>query len=1376
LEKKKLLLNIKQILYEILKKHYYLFEKYNIVNEELINELLSDSMETQFKNIKNALKYEKNILEFLEIVHKNINNIFNISKKDLKNIINILDFVQQNKDDKIGKLVQKINELTEYQKNEGIFFIEFNQSFWKFYLDYLNEINIENVDKLIELRKCFNNYQSSLNDSKIKTMIDKKSIMNYYSYDYYAKFIHKSILTIINKDNFNSLEKVKLIFEKDPYYLEESKKNDRKVDILKNFDFKNQKECDDKFFSKLNQLQLEVIFEYQIKDFFNFIFRLIKDIFDFDLLYKLFCFDKMKQNIVNEFIKHLKTKFDEINIIINDNNISEYEKILNSIIKLIKIIINKEEPKKVKEFLINILEKKFNAKTYYDIYIKLLESLETNEIIPNDILNHILTKFIFKSDISKKFFETIKNEKAIKIFYDIIKNLNFSYDDFFNNQKENEIEYFISLIEENLINENNELFKKNFEIIQKLKENFKNLEIKKTKIEEFLKLEKSKLMQKLKLINDNPNKLYENLYEKIKEINEEIKNFEENKGLLSIYNIQANDIDKLITFLKDGNLNEIDNKKEEINKVKMDYKEYIEKIKEVKDSLYFKKLYNKIKNDKKDEKDNNNLLILKIYFDELDKNKKIIEDPEDAPFETLNEFLSCFKDIKNYYNKEIDKEIQILSKYYKVKNINLDLTKDKMKILINKNLYFQKVRNILFFFQKIESKKTNFSEKLNDIIKDIDNNKDTRQYNKIKEYLGYLKEKDIYDYQEDNENDNDKFYSILYSKDLALSYLLKKDIESIKHLSEKIDPFETNLNIDDIQTFENCVIFIKNLNIETSTDKKIFDEIKKRITSDKNILKYFERYSEIYSSIQELDENFDGHTSTIKEIEDNINKGIYFFYKLKDEYMKDGKKIDNGYQYLYDLKCKISNYKNRKEKDKERIDKLKYFENVVDNIRTIKYFVNFLRNKGSQIDLKIEVQFCYNENHKEGKFKLGKRDDKNKKKEKYKLGYKDSFESIKKYLIDIYNNYNKILSEYYTNNEYIRFAYGKQYNLIIDYLEANNEDNSFANYFLNKIPKNELYRGNPIETKLSIKNYKIYLENTLRNISNYICDYFKDNYGSLEKFYENYKVKNLREGIYFLNSENISLEKTTIDLFLYYTEKNPISQNVLIINKYTSYEEIESFLYRSILCKYHPLFVIGLNNLTSSQEDYFLKSINNIIKKINKNNREEIDIKSSIIFIYNNNQSKSKFIEQLKNINKEGGYTRDLTKEYKKLEKEKKDNPNSEIKNIFVYLSDVNGTGKTFAIKEDISKKNLKYIYFHFGGFLSKKIIYDRIKNLLLEIKNDDKNKIAIHLDLYETEEKNLMNDFLFSFLFTKYYKNDEKVIYIPKELSICIYRNSKLF
>ena len=647
-----------QILYEILKKHSYLFEKYNIINKELLNELLSDSLETEFKNLKNALKYEKNILEFLEIVNKNITNIINISKKDLNNAdINILEFVQQNKDDNIGKLVQKINELTECQKKEGFFFIEFNQSFWKFYLDHFNDIKLENIDKLIELRKCFNNYQSSLNNSKIKTSFDKKSIIKYYSYDYYACSIDKIILNLIKKDNFNNLEKIKLIFEKDPFYLEESKKKSRSVDVLKYINFKNQKECDDKFFSKLNQLQLDFIFEYQIKDYFKFIFRLINDIFDFDLLYKLFCLDKMNQNNIKEYIKNLKNKFHEINININTNNTSEYENILNSIIKLIKIIIIKEEVENIKKFLTNILEKKFNEKRYFDIYIKLLESLETNESIPNEIMNYILSKFILKSDFSKKFLKTIKNENIIKNFYDIINinNLNFNFDDFFNNKKDNEIKYFISLNEEKLISENSEFYKKNNQTIQNLKEKFEKFEIKKTEIEEFLKLEKPKIIQRLKLINDNPDELYEKLNERIKKINKEIKNLEENKGLLSIYNIQTKDIDELITSLKKNNLNEIDNKEKTINDVNEKYKKYIEKIKIVKDSLFFKMLYNKIKKDISGS-DNDNFSILENSLIELDKNSKIIEDPEVVPVETLKNFLNVFKIIKIIIIKKLIKK------------------------------------------------------------------------------------------------------------------------------------------------------------------------------------------------------------------------------------------------------------------------------------------------------------------------------------------------------------------------------------------------------------------------------------------------------------------------------------------------------------------------------------------------------------------------------------------------------------------------------------------------------------------------------------------------------------------------------------------------
>ena len=107
---------------------------------------------------------------------------------------------------------------------------------------------------------------------------------------------------------------------------------------------------------------------------------------------------------------------------------------------------------------------------------------------------------------------------------------------------------------------------------------------------------------------------------------------------------------------------------------------------------------------------------------------------------------------------------------------------------------------------------------------------------------------------------------------------------------------------------------------------------------------------------------------------------------------------------------------------------------------------------------------------------------------------------------------------------------------------------------------------------------------------------------------------------------------------------------------------------------------------------------------------------------------------------------------------------------IFVYKSDVNGTGKTFAIKEDIKRDGNIYIYFPFGGYLNKKLVYEKIKNLLEKIEEiKDKGRISIHLDLHETQEKGIMNDFLFSFLFTKYYKNDENVIYIPREMKIYI-------
>ena len=52
---KQLYKNEKNILFEILKKYSHLFNKFNIIDTELLKELLSDPNESDFQNIKNIL-------------------------------------------------------------------------------------------------------------------------------------------------------------------------------------------------------------------------------------------------------------------------------------------------------------------------------------------------------------------------------------------------------------------------------------------------------------------------------------------------------------------------------------------------------------------------------------------------------------------------------------------------------------------------------------------------------------------------------------------------------------------------------------------------------------------------------------------------------------------------------------------------------------------------------------------------------------------------------------------------------------------------------------------------------------------------------------------------------------------------------------------------------------------------------------------------------------------------------------------------------------------------------------------------------------------------------------------------------------------------
>jgi hypothetical protein len=71
--------------------------------------------------------------------------------------------------------------------------------------------------------------------------------------------------------------------------------------------------------------------------------------------------------------------------------------------------------------------------------------------------------------------------------------------------------------------------------------------------------------------------------------------------------------------------------------------------------------------------------------------------------------------------------------------------------------------------------------------------------------------------------------------------------------------------------------------------------------------------------------------------------------------------------------------------------------------------------------------------------------------------------------------------------------------------------------------------------------------------------------------------------------------------------------------------------------------------------------------------------------------------------------------------------------------------------------------------------VFDKLDKLLNQIKKiiEKNNKkyedIAIHLDLTDSEEISIINEFFLSFLITRFYKCDDNIIYIPKDIHIYI-------
>ena len=268
------------------------------------------------------------------------------------------------------------------------------------------------------------------------------------------------------------------------------------------------------------------------------------------------------------------------------------------------------------------------------------------------------------------------------------------------------------------------------------------------------------------------------------------------------------------------------------------------------------------------------------------------------------------------------------------------------------------------------------------------------------------------------------------------------------------------------------------------------------------------------------------------------------------------------------------------------------------------------------------------------------------------------------------------------------------------------------------------------------------------------------------------------------------MEEDILQIFLDKLGKMPIAQNILINNKETTFEEIQAFFNRAILCKYNTLFVVEINSSFSAYQQRVMNIfINKLLtyknKQFNENNkRREIDksdtssyMDSCLVFIYNKesesflNELRYLKINELLLVKNHSGIRRTVTLDNLSNYSPAKDSFREHLsQNTYIVRSEICGLGKSAKIKNQIKEKGLQYFYLPLGGNITKNKVYDKLKNLMKKIPKDNNYKnIAIHLDLYETKDFSVLNEFLFSFLITKFYSNNENIIYIPTNIVIYV-------
>ena len=1037
----------------------------------------------------------------------------------------------------------------------------------------------------------------------------------------------------------------------------------------------------------------------------------------------------------------------------------------------------------------------------------------------NDIKNNIiiLIKSLGEND----------KESFLK---ELMKKCNFTKDEFYEAEDNNKINLLCSLQENKiLVKVSGEIEKTLNQIINDLN----NEKINKKTLEQFFENKEEVIKMRLGLIKlkleiFQPQNAYDTLKQTLNDIKQDIVALSNIKKSLSIFHretfreeirIIMDFISKLeIIKIKEYNDGKI---YEPIKNLKTKFELLAKKVDLVQDFLLFKVIYDNAKGKNQD------IRFYKAYdkmdeirrafvegkksIDEIyDKNKVIFDDIKKKLVnneERTKEFFKTFKIFlfgENKENKENKENIE---------NIENKKLIDDLTLFFNGKKYELDLKGIFYFF--------NCYNKADEWYKNLTKNYEKlseKKLEELKENLEQLQKEGIYDHEK--KNDYSKFFTSLYEKKEAIIFLRKnidKDIKKFTdELSDRIDPNSPTLTVQKIIDTGKCIEVFKKFETMKG-NKEIFEYIKNLKPEEINA---FESYSKVFSSIIELDRNENSALNIFDKVDKIIKNAKFIFHPETEifKYDEDGKKITMD--ELIHLKNKINiipKETKKKEKDKKKeeqtlcdteisakkveeknvinevkendllkkkSEKLLSFKNLITNMEIIYENMQILRNKGNNLPIDIKITINY---------------DKKKEEEYYLDGEESSFDIIEKFLLEAKDDYKKKLDAAYKDKRHLRFLYGKLFRKLFWYLDGGSFDKiiDIFRYILNKNNDEVIKQSKPTNPTIRdyVNNYSGYNSDSFENMYKYLIALFEANKTSLREEYKKILMieEEIYKGIYLHECEENSIGKFIYEIFLQKIGKGPIAQNIMICSKETSEEEIQAFLNRAVLCDYNTLFVVEINEFLSDYQQAIMSNyLDELLKyKLDqfKESKEGASIQKEktrdymdacIVFIY---EQKNK---ELSLVNEIGKYEKqDIQLNSDKLEESQiqyqKEIVNS---NITIITSEKCGLGKSFKIRNMIEKKKQKYFYFPLGGILTKKVISGKLFNLLKMINEENKKekdeapknekegpkiKNAIHLDLTESEETSLINEFLFSFLITKFYTDKETIIYIPKNIEIYI-------